>query len=386
MISGLPLPGPGPDELAWSDKLCRVICEAIDDSGGLMTFSRFMELALYEPRYGYYVSGLNKFGKGGDFVTAPEIGGLFSSSLVKLVVHVLDQLDNAEVLELGSGSGTMAAQLLQALDEQSKLPDRYLILDIGGELRSRQLATIEARVPQCLDRVHWLTELPADFSGVMLANEVADALPVDRFCVRGDGVRGIGVTRLDAGFADQPYPLEGEAGEQISRLGLAEGYRSELGLYAQAWMRTLCRALESGVILIVDYGYPAHELYHPMRRDGTLMCHYRHHAHKNPYTHVGLQDITAHVDFSALARCANESGQSVLGFTTQASFLLSLGILELIEAAPAKLQADSIALAQQVKRLTLPSEMGETFKALAVGSGVESPLPGFTLTDHSNRL
>jgi SAM-dependent MidA family methyltransferase len=386
MISGLPLPAPGPEEESWSGKLTRVIVDEIESSGGVIAFSRFMELALYEPRYGYYVSGLRKFGERGDFVTAPELGDLFSRCLVKLVVHVLDQLEHGEVLEVGAGSGIMAAQMLQALDGQGKRPCRYLILEISDDLRRRQREMIEARAPRCLDRVRWLTQLPESFAGVILANEVADALPVDRFCVCQGRVQGIGVGRRADGFTDRPYAPRGAGWDQLSRLELAEGYCSEIGLHAQAWMRTLCRTLNAGVFIVVDYGYPASELYHPMRSDGTLMCHYHHHAHRNPYTHVGLQDITAHVDFSALARCACESGQSVLGFTSQASFLLSLGILDLIESKPDASHADSILLAQQVKRLTLPSEMGESFKALAVGPAEGESLPGFTLADHRNRL
>ena len=363
-----------------------LICGEIENSGGVVPFSRFMDLALYDPRYGYYMSGLRKLGEGGDFITAPELGDLFSRSLLRLVVEVLDHVEDGEILELGAGSGIMAAQLLDALEAQGKLPSRYLILDVGGDLKRRQRENIEAHAPGCMERVHWLSELPAGFKGVMLANEVADALPVDRFCISEGRPRGVGVAWNGAAFEDRMYPLEDAALDQLLQLDLAEGYRSEIGLYAQAWMTALCRSLDSGVILVVDYGYPAAELYHPMRSEGTLMCHYRHRAHADPYTHVGLQDITAHVDFSALAGCAHDAGQSVLGFTTQASFLLSLGILELIDPGATTINADSISLARQVKRLTLPSEMGETFKALAVGSGVSVALPGFTLTDHRIRL
>ena len=182
MISGLPLPAPGPEEESWSGKLTRVIVEEIESAGGVISFSRFMELALYEPRYGYYVSGLRKFGERGDFVTAPELGDLFSRSLVKLVVHVLDQLEHGEVLEVGAGSGIMAAQMLEAMDGQGKRPHQYLILEISDDLRRRQREMIEARAPQCLDCVRWLTQLPESFAGVILANEVADALPRSLLC------------------------------------------------------------------------------------------------------------------------------------------------------------------------------------------------------------
>ena len=386
MISRQPLPVPTPAEENWSRHLFDVICDEVDSVGGVIPFSRFMELALYEPRYGYYMSGLRKLGEGGDFVTAPELGDLFSRCLLKLINHVLGRQEGGEVLELGAGTGVMAAQLLAEMERTGTLPERYLILDIGDDLRRRQRNTIETLVPGCLDRVVWLTELPQGFRGVVLANEVADALPVDRFCVSDGQVKGIGVSWNDSGFEDAPFTLQGSEVERLSQWRLPDGYCSETGLYARAWMRTLCQSMDSGMILVVDYGYPDSELYHPMRSEGTLMCHYRHYAHGNPYTHIGLQDITAHVDFSALARCAHETGHSVLGFTTQASFLLSLGILELIDPDPTTIDADSISLAQQVKRLTLPSAMGETFKALAVGSGIEGPLPGFTISDQRARL
>ena len=199
-------------------------------------------------------------------------------------------------------------------------------------------------------------------------------------------VRGVGVSWAGSGFEDRLYPLQEAAREQLAHLALAEGFSSEIGMHARAWMGTVCRALDAGVFLVVDYGYPASELYHPMRCDGTLRCHYRHRAHGDPYINVGIQDITSHVDFSALARSAHDAGQSVLGFTTQASFLLSLGLLEMIEPDIGAIDAESISRAQQVKRLTLPSEMGETFKVLAVGSRVEFPLPGFSLSDQRHRL
>lgn len=386
MSPGLPLPTPSPEEQERSLDLVNVIRGEIRNAGGVIPFSRFMELALYDPRYGYYVAGLRKLGEGGDFVTAPELGDLFSSSLLNLIVPVLEQIGGGDILEFGAGSGVMAAQLLKAMEQRGALPERYLILDIGGELRHRQRDTIEAHAPDCAGRVRWVSEIPQAFKGVVLANEVVDALPVERFCVLDGKVQGVGVSWRDGAFEDRLYPFQDTVRDQISELAPAEGFRSEIGMHARAWMGTVCRALDEGVLLVVDYGYPASELYHPMRCDGTLMCHYRHRAHGDPYINVGTQDITSHVDFSALARSAHEAGRSVLGFTTQASFLLSLGLLELIESDQWEMNAESISRAQQVKRLTLPSEMGETFKALAVGSRVEIPLPGFSLSDQRHRL
>lgn len=386
MSPGLSLPSPSAEEQDLSRNLTHIIRGEIENAGGVIPFSRFMEIALYDPRYGYYVSGLRKLGEEGDFVTAPELGDLFALSLLNLVVPVLEHLGGGDILEFGAGSGIMAAQLLNGMGLRGALPDRYLILDIGGDLKQRQRETLAAGAPGCADRVHWISELPQDFKGVALANEVADALPVDRFCVRDGEAQGVGVSWTGGGFEDRLYPLQDAAREQLADMALAEGFRSEIGMHARAWMGTACRALDAGVLLVVDYGYPASELYHPMRCDGTLMCHYRHRAHGDPYINVGTQDMTSHVDFSALARSAHEAGRSVLGFTNQASFLLSLGLLDLIESDGWAMNAESISRAQQVRRLTLPSEMGETFKVLAVGSRVEFPLPGFSLSDQRYRL
>ncbi len=373
-------------EQECSEHVVSAIREEIRGSGGLIPFSRFMDLALYSVPYGYYVSGSRKFGERGDFITAPGLGDLFAKCLARQVVQILDQLNDADILELGAGSGILAAQLLEALAKSGKLPSTYRILEVSASLEQRQRKTLQTRVPQHMDRVQWLTELPLNFNGVILANEVVDALPVERFHICGGQVQGIGVGWENGGFVDRAYAIDDPGWEEIRQFDLAENYRSEVGFYGQAWMRTLAGCLQSGLLLVVDYGYPAQEYYHPQRRDGTLMCHFRHHAHADPYTHVGLQDITAHVDFTALTRCAHEAGLSLLGYSNQASFLLSLGILDVIESGMQVIGPDSMLLGQQVKRLTLPSDMGELFKVLAVGTGTEGSLAGFKLADHSNRL
>jgi len=386
MISGIPLPHPNSEERACSSYVAGAIRQDIKRSGGMIPFSRFMDQALYSIPYGYYASELRKFGEQGDFITAPELGGLFAQCLVKQVLQIQDELNDAAILEVGAGSGLLAAQLLEALDKMDKLPCAYQILEVSASLRRRQRKLLLDRVPQCMDRVKWLNGLPRNFAGVILANEVVDALPTERFQICGGQLQGIGVAWENAGFVDKAYAVDGPGWDAIRQLELADNYRSEVGLRGQAWMRTMAGCIESGLLLVIDYGYPLHEYYHPQRCDGTLMCHYRHHAHSNPYIHVGLQDITAHVDFTALARCAHESGLSLMGFTTLASFLLSLDILGIIDSDMQVPTADSMLLGQQIKKLTLPSEMGELFKVLAVGAGIEAPLAGFTLADHRNRL
>jgi SAM-dependent MidA family methyltransferase len=386
MISGMTLPRPEDGELEKSELLAGVIRGEIRGSGGLIPFSRFMDLALYSAPFGYYASGSLKFGERGDFITAPELGDLFAKCLASQVVQILDKLNDGNILEVGAGSGILAAQLLEALAESGKLPPGYEILEVSASLEQRQRQTLQARVPQYMDRVQWLTELPPNFKGVILANEVADALPVERFHICNGLVQGIGVGWENGDFVDKTYAADEPRWDAIRELDLAENYRSEVSFHGQAWMRTLAECLESGVLLVVDYGYPAPEYYHPQRAEGTLMCHFRHHAHADPYIHVGLQDITAHVNFTALAKCAHDSGLSLLGFSNQASFLLSLGILDVIETDMQATGTASMLLGQQVKRLTLPSDMGELFKVLAVGAGIEGPLAGFALTDHRNRL
>jgi SAM-dependent MidA family methyltransferase len=386
MISGITLPRPEDGEKENSELLAGVIREEIKGSGGLIPFSRFMDLALYSVPFGYYESGSRKFGEQGDFITAPELGDLFAKCLASQVVQILDKLSDGNILEVGAGSGILAAQLLEALAKSDKLPPSYGILEVSASLAQRQRETLQARVPQYVDRVQWLAELPQNFNGVILANEVVDALPVERFHICNGQVQGLGGGWENGGFVDKSYAVDDPGWDAIRDFGLAENYRSEVGFHGQAWMRTLAGCMESGLLLVVDYGYPAPEYYHPQRAEGTLRCHFRHRAHANPYTHVGLQDITAHVDFTALARCAHDSGLSLLGFSNQASFLLSLGILDVIESDMQATGAASMLLGQQVKRLTLPSDMGELFKVLAVGTGIEGPLAGFALTNHRNRL
>lgn len=381
---GLPLPSSAEQE--HSDELQSTIRGVIDDAGGLITFSRFMELALYSPLGGYYAAGSQKFGEHGDFITAPELGNVFAQCLGRQVAQVLNWLDGGEIMEIGAGSGVLALQLLHTLAAQDRLPKHYFILEASADLARRQHELLVKHIPQIVSRVRWLTELPDQFDGVILANEVADAMPVDRFKILNGQVHGIGVAWGTNGFTDATYIVDDATWDTISNLNLPEGYSSEAGFQRQAWMQTIGECLQTGVVIVVDYGFPHHEYFHPQRSSGTLMCHYRHRSHFDPYVYVGLQDITAHVDFTALAESAVVSGLSLLGFTTQASFLLSLGILDVIEPIMQANAAEKIAITQEVKKLTLPSEMGELFKVMAAGKGIHHPLTGFTQTDHRGRL
>jgi SAM-dependent MidA family methyltransferase len=359
---------------------------AMDEAGGAVDFSEFMQRVLYEPGLGYYVAGHRKFGATGDFITAPEMGELFGRCLARQCAEILNELSSGDILEFGAGTGVLCAQLLAALEEEDALPGNYYILEVSPDLRQRQRQTIAERVPGLLARCRWLDRLPVDFEGVVIANEVLDAMPVERFRVTRTGVEVVQVTWSGDSFVESTRPPA--AGEllQIAKKDLAPGYESEVGVLARHWVAGIADWLRRGVALIIDYGFPGHEYYHPQRSEGTLMCHHRHRAHPDPYRHIGMQDITAHVDFSALAEAAVEAGLDVLGFTHQAAFLLSLGLTDIaakrMEASP----RDRLALSQEVQRLAQTYEMGELFKVLALGRHYRAPLAGFQYLDHRRRL
>lgn len=359
--------------------------------GGSIEFVRFMEIALYQPGLGYYVSGAPKLGQCGDYITAPELGDLFANCVARQCAQVLDAIGGGDILEGGAGSGALAAGVLNVLEQRDSLPHQYQILEVSPVLRVRQRQTLEQRVPHLLHRVRWIEEqVSPGFRGVMLANELLDAMPAVRFHVESKGFAVAHVALEGDGFGWRKAPAHDAATqcmqERLGSRGLPTGYRSEIALQAEAWVRTLGRALAKGVMLIIDYGFPRHEFYHPQRVDGTLMCHYRHRAHDDPLILVGLQDITVHVDFSALAHAALEADLDVYGYTQLAPFLMSLGLLELIDDAGARPVQYGLALTQQVKKLTLPSEMGELYKVIALGRGVDVPLMGFQMQDHRARL
>ncbi len=380
------LPTPDPDAIAHSRRLEAVIRHHIAQSGGRIPFSRFMELALYAPGLGYYVAGRHKFGDAGDFVTAPELGDLFARCLAVQCADVLAALGHGDFLEFGAGSGIMAADVLLEMERLDALPGRYFIVELSPDLRERQRHTIAGKAAHLIDRVVWLERLPeAGFRGVVVANEVVDAMPVTRFQVHETGIDVLSVGHRDGGFYETPVPADPGLRAELAALGLPPGYRSEINTLVRPWLRSVSDAVAAGVLLIVDYGFPRREYYHPQRSEGTLMCHYRHRAHGNPYMLVGLQDITAHVDFTAVADGALAAGWSVLGYAALAPFLLSLGLLDRVPPAPASAR-DTMLFNRQVKTLTLPTEMGELFKVIAFGRDVPVALRGFALADHRDRL
>lgn len=379
------LPPPEPDALDASLALLGHIERAIDAADGWIGFADYMQLALYAPGLGYYAGGARKFGPDGDFVTAPTLGPLFARTLAAQVAEIVPH-SAPEILEFGAGGGELAGDLLGELAQRGCAIERYAILEPGAELSRRQRAAISQRAPQCADRVVWLERLPEHFSGVMIANEVVDAMPVALAAWREEGLFERGVTRSAKGLSWSERPAVGELFDVAQLLDVAPPYESEIALAAPGWIRTLAKTLSKGALLVIDYGFPAREFYHPQRSTGTLMCHYRHHAHTDPFFLPGLQDITAHVDFSALARAGTAAGLDVLGYATQANFLVNCGITGLLaHADPADVRRYA-PLAACAHKLLSPAEMGELFKVLCLGRGVPAGLSGFARGDRSHTL
>ena len=389
------LPEP-PEELKLlSAELSNRIHEKIA-SGGPIPFSEYMEMALYEPGLGYYSAGLQKFGEGGDFVTAPQLGNVFARCLAKQVAEVGDSLGHYEIIEAGAGSGILAADLLKTLQDQ-RAPGRYRILERSAHLRQVQKETLQKHVPEWMDRISWLDEPPAEsWRGVFLANEVLDALTVERFCLATDGPRQMQVTSGASGFewvkASGPEKMRTRVQALLASLDHypATGYCSEINTSLPAWLQTVTASMQNGLALFIDYGYTRRDYYRPQRKDGTLICHYRHRTHNDPFLWPGLTDISASVDFTALAEAADSCGLEVSGYTTQAMFLLACGldrILAQAESLPAK---ERLSLNNQVRRLTLPAEMGERFQVMALSRGLDeetgNDLIGFSLSDLCHRL
>jgi SAM-dependent MidA family methyltransferase len=385
--SGLPEPGDAARE--HSARLVGLIREEMERSGGSIPFDRYMELALYAPGLGYYSAGTAKLGAEGDFVTAPELSPLFARCIARQCRELLER-SGGDVLELGAGTGRLAARLLEDLVAQDCLPDHYLILEVSADLRERQQRFLSERLPGLRDRVSWLERLPArPFRGVLLANEVVDALPVHRVRLDGDQVLEYYVAWEAGGLVWRLQPPAGSVRQAVARLAalvdLPAGYTTEVNLAAGPWIRSLAELLEAGALLVIDYGFPRHEYYHPQRDQGTLMCHYRHRAHGNPLVLTGLQDITAHVDFTALAESALDADLTLAGYASQADFLLATGLADFARIAAGGEPRSQIEIAGQVKQLVMPSEMGELFKVMAFTRDVAGPLLGFA-RDRRHRL
>ena len=357
---------------------------------GFMPFEQWMNLALYAPGLGYYAAGNTKFGAElptGDFTTSPEMTPLFGQTVAQQTAQILKACNSVQVLEFGAGSGALAASVIPAL-RQLGIEPHYQILEVSADLQARQ----QQRLAEFGSSVTWLDALPESFSGCVLANEVLDAMPATLFCWSDDEqVMEIGV-RLAQDTSSQQEPafefaqrLAGESLQQTvaKRMPPLPGYQSEINLQAEAWVKQMGSWLTQGAALLIDYGFPQREYYHPQRTEGTLMCHFRHHAHGQPLIYAGLQDITAHVDFTAMADAALDGGLDVLGYTSQARFLMNAGLPELLTQTGVMTQPQTLSA---VQKLISEAEMGELFKVLAIGRGIDSPLAGFTRGDRRDRL
>ena len=362
-------------------KLEDIISQSIHENGKPIGFDVFMNFALYSPRLGYYRSSANIFGHQGDFITAPETSDLFGYSVARQCAQIIN---GGDVLEFGAGSGALAVQILFELDRIKFLPKKYYILELSGQLKQQQKQTILSALPELIDRIEWLTELPANFSGVVIANEMLDAIPAKRLIFSDGRFVELGVDFDDGIFKWKP--LDESYSNSLTPLPTIcdEGYITEVNLQALAWIDSLYNAMTKGTLLLIDYGMDRNEYHHPQRKDGTLRCHYRHKASDRPFDNIGKQDITTSVNFSDVAEHAVKVGFELSGYCTQAMFLISLGIENFLLAEED--EAKRTALAQQVKQLVLPSAMGETFKVLALSKKQTVKLDGFREQNLLNKL
>jgi len=369
------LPKPDAASAAHSVAVARHVRELIDDQGGCISFAEFMHAVLYAPGLGYYSAGATKFGAAGDFVTAPEVSSLFGHVLARQCAAVLACIESSSILEFGAGSGKLAADLLTRLAQLDALPESYMILEVSADLRERQEAFLINAVPELAARVSWLDQLPDEHRGVIIANEVLDALPVERFVRRAGHVAQLCIAveddRFTMGERDAPDALAAAVTSIEQDLGqaLPDGYISEVCLAAPAWTADIGSRLREGVAFLFDYGVSRREYYAPDRSDGWLRCHFRHHAHNDALILPGIQDITAWVDFSGVAAAAIESGLEIAGYVSQAHFLIDGGMTDELADFSELAPAAQLELSGQVKLLTLPGEMGENFKCLGISRG-----------------
>lgn len=384
------LPTPSTDAKKHSEQLTSLIRHTIEEASGWVDFFQFMQLALYAPSLGYYSAGSQKFGdskkSGGDFVTAPEISPLFAQTISRQIEQVLQEIDG-DILELGAGTGKLAADVLLTLARLNRLPSKYFILEVSNHLRQVQLETLQKKLPaDLMQRVEWLNELPTKFEGVVMANEVLDAIPVHIVHVEKQGLSERGVAWRDGFIWQDKVTTRKDLLVAAAKQHLAEGYITEFCPAASGLIASLARMLQRGIILMIDYGFSAREYYHPQRNQGTLMCHYQHYAHTEPLINVGLQDITAHVDFTSIAYAGVNHGLTLSGFCSQAQFLMNCGILEIMSQVSPQNMASYAPLAAAAQKLLSPAEMGDLFKVIAFSKNLEEPLIGFENGDKSHTL
>lgn len=388
----LNLPEPSDIEKQHSEKLSQLVAQKIVESKGWINFEAYMQLALYAPGLGYYSAGQQKFGEQGDFITSPEVSPLFAQSLARPIAALINKIDNCHLIEFGAGSGKLAADLLRSLQQLGQLPSAYLIIELSAELQQRQKHTLQKIIPDLMPRIKWLSELPdTTLNAVVVANEVIDAMPVQRFCACEGRLEELGIGLVDnelqlAWQTASPILQQQFEALELSPVDAEKPYCSEINRYIKPWLSALAEKLGQAAVYLVDYGYPRHEYYSAERSMGTFMGYYRHRAIDAPLWYPGLQDLTAFVDFTALAEAALESGFDVDGFTSQGNFLLNCGLAEIVEDHHCETEIEKIQLVQQMKTISLSGEMGERFKVLGLSKGLDENVPGFELRDQRYRL
>ena len=392
-VNSLPLPDC--DAVEHSQKVKQCISDKIAQTGNI-SFTDYMQTVLYEPGLGYYSAGSTKLGEEGDFITAPEISSLFSESIAQAIAAATKTIENCNILEVGAGSGRMAADILAQLESLNCLPEHYYILELSADLRLRQQQLIRQRHPQLFRRVQWLDDIPENLNAVVLANELLDAMPVVRFKKQQHGIALEYVRESEEGFypeyiQNKDLPFFNRVIQRVENIekengALNNSFISEINFNAEDWLTSIAEKLNSGVIILIDYGYPQHEYYHAQRNKGTLNCFYRHRHHSNPFVYPGLQDITAHIDFTAIADCGINHGLSLLGYTTQSSFLFGAGIAQLAEKNASDDIVKQIEMANKIKKLTMPYEMGEIVKVIGFSKNCRVSIDAFSFKDMRDHL
>lgn len=380
----LDLPEPQDIEKSFSLKLTELIKQRIKQAGGWLSFDYYMQLALYAPGLGYYSAGQQKFGEQGDFITSPELGSLFARTLARPVASLIKKTPDTKILEFGAGSGKLAADLLLELKVLKQLPESYLIIELSAELQQRQKETIKSKVPDLIDRVQWLSALPdKPVNAIVLANEVLDAMPVKRFLYKNNRLQQLGVEVSEQVLLLSYRDADEALLSQVKKLEITQQqeYTSEINPQIEPWIKSVSACIQKGAIYLIDYGYVRSEYYSPERHMGTFIGYYRHRSMDAPLWYPGLQDLTAFVDFTAVAEAAIENGLDVDGFTSQGNFLINCGLADIVEKENTETEIEYLQLVQQMKTLSLPGEMGERFKVLGLSKGLDENVPGFELRD-----
>ena len=384
------LPEPTAEQLKRSEQLRQLIIEDVLEHHGWIGFDRYMHHALYTPGLGYYSGPSWKLGTEGDFITAPLLGKLFGKCIARQCAQVLREMQSACLYEFGAGDGSLAVTVLEELEAVGAVPESYFIIETSASLKQRQESAISDLADGLRDRIRWLEHLPETICGIVLANELLDALPCKRFEVDPGGkIFELGVGTAGSEFICSRSDEELRDSEWLRSLDLKPGYQSEIQLQAASWVSTVAELLERGLMLLVDYGFPRPEFYHQDRHQGTLMCHYRHYAHTDPFYLPGLQDITTHIDFTAMAQAGIDGELDLAGYCDQANFLLSCGLIDILadlQMAGEPETKEMLSLSAEIKKLTMPHEMGELFKVIALSKNIDKRLIGFQNRNYSGRL